>query len=59
MKLSEIGRDKRVDARIQQFYTKDERIHYLGLCKPDHSDCPYRMCGIRDGHLPPQRKEEK
>lgn len=24
-----------------------EQTHYFGLCYPDHSDCPYHLCGIK------------
>ncbi|TRZ50589.1 MAG: hypothetical protein D4S01_06405 [Dehalococcoidia bacterium] len=41
--------------RIDENFNEAERIHYFGLCQPDHSDCPLPRCAIREGLLPPQR----
>lgn len=36
---------------INDFMSEAEQIHYFGLCKPDHSDCPFLHCGIRETEL--------
>jgi len=30
--------------KLDSFYSEAEQIHYFGLCKPDHSDCPFDQC---------------